>query len=199
MYDRVKYLFKYNTGVRIRVIDIVEEYAYLVNIDSVTSMHQKELISVLEAELNEEKSVLINDPFAKIFIDKGLSSTAVLQRDENWDFISKYYEEYKFELFEKNSRAKAFQEISLKSGINIQKVKRNLSRYWQRGMTKNAKGQERNLSTKKVGHPRKSDFNGEHTEGINITETVKKHFNIAINKYYRNTKQASLKEVYDLI
>ena len=62
-----------------------------------------------------------------------------------------------------------------------------------------ARGKERNLSDNKVGRPKKVDYYGESNKGINITSDVKKHFELAINKYYRNKKKPSLKETYTLM
>lgn len=62
-----------------------------------------------------------------------------------------------------------------------------------------AKGKERNLSNNKVGRPKKADYYGQIEEGINITDEVKRHFDIAINKYFRRTEKISLKETYTLM
>ncbi|GAA0752013.1 hypothetical protein [Clostridium sartagoforme] len=43
------------------------------------------------------------------------------------------------------------------------------------------KGKEKNLSQNKVGRPKRADYDGNIVEGINITNDVKKHFEIAIN------------------
>lgn len=109
----------------------------------------------------------------------------------------------------KTYRNQIFKKISEESGISLSTVKKLFSRYWQRGMSKNAllpdfinsgaKGKERNLSKKKVGRPKKADCYGEIIDGINITDYVKKHFEVAINKYYRNNKRANLTETYTLL
>lgn len=73
-------------------------------------------------------------------------------------------------------------------------MKRIYTRFWQRGLNKNAvlpdyiysggKGQERDLLDAKVGRPRVYALSDEKKQGINITDDVKKQFNHVIKKYY---------------
>ena len=48
---------------RIRVIDMIDDYIYIVNIDGATSMPRKELIETIVQEITTEKLVAIKDPF----------------------------------------------------------------------------------------------------------------------------------------
>ncbi|MCJ7689978.1 MAG: hypothetical protein MUO60_11750, partial [Clostridiaceae bacterium] len=59
-------VFKYmdgENGKRIRIINIIESYVYLVNIDAETSMPRKELLGTIEEEIEGEKLIAIKDPF----------------------------------------------------------------------------------------------------------------------------------------
>lgn len=205
-------VFKYTddeNGERIRVININESYIYLVNIDAVTSMPKKELLKTIEEEIEGEKLIAIKDPYARIIDEKSLSDLQISKRNEDWEFIEKYWETNKNELLEKNHRENKLMEIANTSGLSLTKVKKIFSRYWQRGMNKNAllpdyinsggRGKEKKLSDLKIGRPAKADYSGDSVEGINITNEVKKHFEFAINKYYRNSKKISLKETYTLM
>lgn len=88
-------------------------------------------------------------------------------------------------------------------------MKKLLSRYWQRGMNKNAmlpdyansggRGKTKKLSDEKIGRPRRVTVNGEYRSGINITDEIKTQFEHAINKYYRKANNYSLKDVYSFI
>ena len=56
-------VFKYvdgENGERIRVINIIEFYVYLVNIDAVTSMPRKELLKTIEEEIEGEKLMYVD-------------------------------------------------------------------------------------------------------------------------------------------
>ncbi|MBU5301290.1 transposase family protein [Clostridium sporogenes] len=202
-------VFQYIDGERIRIIYIIDKFAYLVNIDAATSMPKRELIKTIEEEIVYKKLILIKDPFAKIIDENNLSKVQIYKRNKDWDFILKYWDVNKQFLLEKNTRNKTFKEISKLSGLGLTKVKKVFSRYWQRGMSKNAllpdyknsggKGKDKNLSKNKVGRPKKANYYGEIVQGINITDDVKIHFKIAIDKYYRNKNKMSLKETYNLM
>ncbi len=49
---------------RIRIIEIEESYAYVVNIDTTSAMPKRELYSHLEIELEQGELLRISDPFA---------------------------------------------------------------------------------------------------------------------------------------
>ena len=51
-------------------------------------------------------------------------------RDNEWGFIEKYWGKYKEDILEKLIGQKALKNISIESGININKVKRIFSRFW---------------------------------------------------------------------
>ncbi|AWB32032.1 Mu transposase C-terminal domain-containing protein [Clostridium botulinum] len=205
----VNSVFQYIDGERIRIIYIIDKFAYLVNVDAATSMPKRELIKTIEEEILYKKLILIKDPFAKIIDENNLSKVQIYKRDKDWDFILKYWDVNKQSLLEKNTRNKTFKKISKLSGLGLTKVKKVFSRYWQRGMSKNAllpdyknsggKGKDKNLSKNKVGRPKKANYYGEIVQGINITDDVKIHFKIAIDKYYRNKNKMSLKETYNLM
>lgn len=208
----VNSVFKYvdiENGERIRVIETDEENAYIVNIDAVSSMPRNERLEKLQEEICAEKLIMIKDPFSKILEDKELTPVQINKRDSDWKLVETYWEDNKIKLLKKTYRNQIFKKISEESGISLSTVKKLFSRYWQRGMSKNAllpdfinsgaKGKERNLSKKKVGRPKKADYYGEIIDGINITDYVKKHFEVAINKYYRNNKRANLTETYTLL
>ncbi|NFN95153.1 DDE-type integrase/transposase/recombinase [Clostridium botulinum] len=194
---------------KIRIIDIIDDYIYIVSIDGATSMPRKELLETILQDVNAEKLILLKDPYSRIIDETSLSELQISKRDFDWQVILKFWNENKIELLEKKYRNKIFQKISNQVGISVPKVKKLFSRYWQRGMNKNsllpdyinsgARGKERKLSDIKVGRPKRANYEGEVIEGINITDEVKKHFQISINKYYRNNNKLSLKETYMLM
>lgn len=194
---------------RIRIIDVINNFVYYVSIDSVTSMPKKELLKTIEDEISAEKLIPIKDPYARIINEEDLSNTQISKRESNWYFIQQNWDSNKHTLIEKKSRESTLKKISVNSGLSLTKVKILFSRYWQRGMNKNAllpdylnsggKGKEKKLSNLKIGRPKKESYFNESSTGINITEDVKKHFELAINKHYRNTKKKTLKETYTLM
>lgn len=205
-------VYKYvdiDNGERIRVLEIDELFVYVVDLDGDTSMPKQEYKQKFQEELEGDKLVKIKDPYIRIFKEDELTEIQIVKRNDDWEFIQRYWIEYKNEILNKSKRAKALRNICDESNKGMIKVKRLFSRFWQRGMNRNAllpdydksggRGKEKKLSTLKTGKPRKVDYYGTVSEGINITEDVKKHFEIAINKYYRNYRKVNLTEVYTLM
>ncbi|WP_342442004.1 Mu transposase C-terminal domain-containing protein [Lysinibacillus sp. FSL K6-0075] len=194
---------------RIRIIEIEESYVYVVNIDTTSAMPKRELYSNLELELIEGQLLIVADPFARAIPDSELTSVQKNKRDEDWEMVEKYLLPNMNELLKKKGREAKIVEISVQSGLGKTKVKKLLSRYWQRGMNKNAmlpdyansggRGKTKKLSDEKVGRPRRVTVNGEYRSGINITDEIKTQFEHAINKYYRKANNYSLKDVYEFI
>lgn len=194
---------------RIRIIEMEEFHVFIVDIDAISSMPKKELYSNLIEEIQQGELLLISDPFAKVIIDSELSDLRIQKRDEGWSIIQHYCLEHMEALLQKGGREKKIKEIADESGTSSTKIKKLLSRYWQRGMTKNAmlpdysnsggKGKTKTLNKAKVGRPRKVSISNEYQTGINITNEVKVQFEHAINKYYRASNNYSLKDVYNFI
>ncbi|MFS0661070.1 Mu transposase C-terminal domain-containing protein [Niallia alba] len=194
---------------RIRIIEMEEFHVFIVDIDAISSMPKKELYSNLIEEIQQGELLLISDPFAKVIIDSELSDLRIQKRDEGWSIIQHYCLEHMEALLQKGGREKKIKEIADESGTSSTKIKKLLSRFWQRGMTKNAmlpdysnsggKGKTKTLNKAKVGRPRKVSISNEYQTGINITDEVKVQFEHAINKYYRASNNYSLKDVYNFI
>ncbi|MGA3599591.1 Mu transposase C-terminal domain-containing protein [Lysinibacillus agricola] len=194
---------------RIRIIEIEESYVYIVNIDANTSMPKKELYSSLVTDIEQKEWLIIADPFARAVAEEELTEVQIKKRNADWEIIQTYCLEHMNSLLQKNGREIKIKEIAEELNVTATKVKKILSRYWQRGMNKNAmlpdyansggRGKTKNLSHDKVGRPRRVTVNGEYRSGINITEEIKTQFEHAINKYYRKANNYSLKDVYHFI
>ncbi|WP_242223150.1 Mu transposase C-terminal domain-containing protein [Bacillus cereus group sp. BfR-BA-01380] len=194
---------------RIRVIEINEKSIYYVELDGDTAMPKKASYAYLEAEIQGESLLLIHDPYSKMYSDKDLTIKQMSKRDEDWQIVSQYWNMYKEQILEKSTREKVFDEITNVNNLSKLKVKRMFTRFWQRGLNKNAllpdymhsggRGKEKELSKAKVGRPRKISLLGEENQGINISEEVKKQFVYVINKYYRKKNQITLAETYEYL
>ncbi|RDW19177.1 transposase [Oceanobacillus arenosus] len=206
----INQVFQYvSNSRRIRLVEIQESYVYVVNIDTTSAMPIKELYKSLETDIKQGELLAVSDPYAKAIPDDELSEVQINKRDEDWDIIKEYIIPNMSELLQKKGREKKISEIVEQTELGKTKVKKLLSRYWQRGMNKNAllpdyansggRGKDKNLAIKKVGRPRRVTVNGEYRTGINITEEVKVQFEHAINKYYRATNNYSLNDVYHFI
>ncbi|MGE7114171.1 Mu transposase C-terminal domain-containing protein [Lysinibacillus sp. NPDC047702] len=198
---------KDSTG--IRIIEIEESYVYIVNIDANTSMPKKELFSSLVTDIEQKEWLIIADPFARVVAEEDLTEVQIQKRDKDWEIIQMYCLEHMNSLLQKNGRETKVKEIAEELNVTPTKVKKLLSRYWQRGMNKNAmlpdysnsggRGKTKKLTNDKIGRPRRVTVNGEYRSGINITDEIKTQFEHAINKYYRKTNNYSVKDVYHFV
>ncbi|WP_040208060.1 Mu transposase C-terminal domain-containing protein [Neobacillus jeddahensis] len=194
---------------RMRVIEIQESYVYIVDIDAHTSMPKKMLYATLVTEIEQKVLLAIADPFARVIIDEDLTAVQIQKREEDWRTIQQSFFPFMEELLQKHGREFKIKAIAKQLEVTPTKVKKLLSRYWQRGMNKNAmlpdyinsggRGKEKSLSKEKAGRPRRVTVSGEYQTGINITEEVKLQFEHSIDKYYRKTNNYSLKDVYHFI
>lgn len=206
-------VFKYmdEKGERIRIIYIDKNKSLFsfVNIDMNLCIPKWDKLSKIEEEIENNLLVKINDPYLKNIDESKLSEIEKIKRDNNWNLVNEAWHRSKEELLDKKERNKVLKEISNTHNVSVMTLKRLFSRFWQRGMSKNAllpdyknsggKGKVRNLSKDKVGRPKKAKYNGDIIEGINITEDIKKQFEIAINRYYRSKNKISIKETYDCV
>ncbi|MBM7616167.1 Mu transposase C-terminal domain-containing protein [Alkaliphilus hydrothermalis] len=196
--------------IRVIYIDNDQRFLYYVNIDAATSMPKKELVDKLESEINNNILISIKDPFVKNLKEEELSELQKEKRDLDWIIIQKYWSTEKEALLEKNGRENKLKDIADENNLSLNKTKKILSRFWQRGMKKNAllpdysnsggKGKSKKLKEdSKIGRPRKTNYIGETEQGISVTEDIKKIFEVSINKFYRKKEKISLAETYNLI
>lgn len=192
---------------RIRIIDIDNPIVYFVELYGDTTMPKKVALSDLEAEIQSGLLIPIPDPFSKSYDDNDLTVKQIQKRDEDWNIVSDGWDVYKETLLNKKDRDAVFEQIAQKHGIAKIKIKRIFTRFWQRGLNKNAllpdymysggKGKERQLSANaKVGRPRKYTST---KQGINITNDIKKQFDYVVKKYYRKKEQLSLTDTYEYL
>src|SRR5690625_795783 len=176
----INHVFQYVTdSKRIRVIDIEEPHVYIVNIDTSSAMPRKELYSSLATDIKQGELLAVSDPYAKVISEYDLTEVQIRKREEDWGNIQRYCIPNMPDLLEKQGREGKIREIVQESNLGKTKVKKLLTRYWQRGMTKNAmlpdysnsggKGKTKTLTKEKVGRPRKVNINNEYQTSINIT------------------------------
>jgi hypothetical protein len=206
----INQVFQYScNSKRFRVIDIQESYVYIVDIDTTSAMPTQELYTSLETDINQGELLAVSDPYVKAILDNELTEVQFQKREKDWDIVEKFIIPNMNNLLKKKGREKKISEIVMQTGLGKTKIKKILSRYWQRGMSKNAmlpdyinsggRGKEKTLSKEKAGRPRRVTVSGEIQTGINITEEVKLQFEHSINKYYRKTNNFSLNDVYHFI
>lgn len=192
---------------RIRVISIDSAILYYVDLHGGTAMPKKATIEDMEIEIESNILIPISDPFLKSYAEEDLTEKQLEKRNLNWEIVFKAWSQSKGSILSKKNRKTVFLEIAEEYQITELKVKRLFTRFWQRGLNKNAmlpdymhsggKGKDRSLSqNRKVGRPR---IYGEVEQGTNITEDVKKQFRHVIKKYYRKSEKLTLNDTYQYL
>lgn len=127
-------------GERIRIINIDVEYKFLyyVSLDLGVSMPKKQLIEKVESEINNNILVRIPEPFLQSIDEERVSEIQKEKRDFQWLIVEKHWHKDKEKLIETRGRQKILGEIAIENDVTVSSIKRIFSRYWQRGMNKNA-------------------------------------------------------------
>ncbi|MEM1168767.1 MAG: Mu transposase C-terminal domain-containing protein [Cyanobacteria bacterium P01_H01_bin.35] len=216
--DLIQWSSNNNNSLIERIVWIDEGYqiAFLIDIYGTKGFPKKHSVDDLKSALKyQEASKLEVDPWAILMPETNLSVKDKEIRDNAWEIISPLITQEP-NIYYRHLRGKLIQEVITKYNQNRQEnrltpltVYKYLRRFWQRGKNKNAllpdyinsggKGKSRKAGDKKRGRPRKYKQHPEIGEGINITEEDRKIFRIAINKFYRNSKQNSLMTAYKLM
>ena len=178
-----------NERIRMIHVDYVENICAYVFIEKNLSTPIIDTVSSIEKEYEENYLIEVIDPYFVMKSDGDLSEIEVSKRDEAWGIIEKYWELRKVDILTKKTRMQVFQEIADYENIPLMTVRRIFSRFWQRGMTRNAllpdyaksggKGQEKKIQQK---NGRRRIYSDNDAEGIIITDNVKKQFEAVDSK-----------------
>ncbi len=192
--------------IRIIYIDLSTELAYFVNLKGSTSMPIAISLSDLKTQIEDETLLIVPDPYIVNIHEENIPTKYKKIREDNWNIISEIWTNDK-EILAKSKRNSIIAKVAKKHQVTEKKVRRTLSRFWQRGMTKNAllpdysnsgaKGKTRIPSDTKRGRPRK--YGSSNGIGINIDENVLNLFKKALQQFYYDRKKESLKETYTLM
>lgn len=190
-----------------RIISIQEDCCYVINMKKRNAMPFK-----IEREIMNQNFVIglyteMEDPFNLPYTDDGIPKKTLDQRNLDWIFVTEWCIPKMSELLKKQTRGKCISYIAEQSGYNVAKIKALLSRYWQRGMIKNAllpdwlysggSGKEKK-GTKKSGRKRNIDLSGIQSSGIIITDVVKNQIISAYKKYYLSANKFTILDTYNL-
>lgn len=195
-----------NERIRIIYLDYDKNLCVYVFIEKTLSMPIVDTALQIEKEYDSNHLVEVIDPYFSMKADSDLSEKEISKRDEAWQIIEKYWETRKNDIINKTTRMSLFQKIADIEDIPLMTVRRIFSRFWQRGMTRNAllpdyaksggKGQEKKMKEK---NGRRRIYSDNDTEGIIITDAIKKQFEVATQNYWRTSQKKSLRQVYRLM
>lgn len=195
-----------NLKARIVLIDKNIGRCYFVKLNGDTAMPQFMYINEIEDLINEGNIIVVPDPYIKVVIEDKITDKEKNIRDEKWKIIEYIWYENRTKFLNKKIRNEIITDASIKFNCNIQYVKRTVTYFFQRGMTKNAllsnydnsggSGKLRKSLNKKRGRTRSSEKNGEIIEGINIDEISLNVIKMSIKLFYLKKEKKSLAEAY---
>jgi len=199
---------------------------FVINIFSKSGLPQRRIIQDIEDAIDEKKATLIDemdllrdkelsDYFSFIRIGDNASDKQKKTRDRAWNIISPLVtKENEPAIYDRKQRGELIRNLIQTYNLDKQKgekltektVYAYLRRYWQRGKTINSllpdyinsggKGVRKTAGKAKRGRPRKYPHDPKIGEGINSSEEIRRIFKVAIDTWYKNTKENSLKYVY---
>lgn len=191
---------------RIRIIHIDDPIYFWVDIDTKTAVPNQDMINNLINDIDHKRIIRIPDPYFRSISDESLSETQIRNRDQDWTI----FEEYMLgdiDLFlNKRTRVERLKIVSDAAGVKEIKIRRILTRYWQRGMNKNAlipdydrsgaKGSERKPSEKKIGRKRASESGDDEAEGIIVDSEIKIQIETIINQTALRGSRHTIRDMY---
>ena len=125
-----------------RILWISEDQAqvYCLDITKKSGMPIFRKVSDLLDDINRGKAVILDDdPWIKNISEIELSDTQEKKRNRAWNFVSRLISNENLPaIFNKEQRGKIMSKIAEESNVNMLYLYRQLFRYWQRGMSKNA-------------------------------------------------------------
>jgi len=207
-------VLKFNVDKKIkRILWIDESYNYCYCIELFTnkliieSLKIQELIQLFEQNIVE---LLAEDPTFKLVIEDRINDKNKKLRDKAFEvisFIASSDNEPK--VFGAQVRSKLVTEAMQKFNVGRTFVYKHLKRYWQSGGDKNSlipnfekcgnKGREKSSMDVKLGRPSYESLMKDARIGINVTKEIQRIFDIALNRYYRNSKEQTLTKTYELM
>jgi hypothetical protein len=196
---------------RVLWLDEGEDSAFVIEVEAQKGVPQHVKVSELKQEAESgQLSVLTEDRWARVLVEQELSDKQKTIRDQAWKIIESLVDsKAEPDIFNKMIRGPLIKEAAQKHGVTVTVVYKYLRKFWQRGKVKNAllpdyensgaPGKKRTAGEKKRGKPRKYAFDPNIGVGINVDESVKKIFRVAISKFYQNPKENSLATAYELM
>lgn len=189
---------------RILWLDKNGDKVFVINVNLNNCPYERRISEIIEAFNEGRANELAFDKYIRIVNEDELTEKEKEGREKAWELVkSLVYREP--DIFIPNKRGKLVDNLLKMHSINEKTIYNYLKRYWMRGKTKNAlipdlyrcgnRGTNKSESNIKRGRPRSLSKG----KGINITEDIKKIFRVAVNKYYYNAAQYSLKLTYELM
>lgn len=186
---------------RIVWVDHENHWCFLVNINAPSFPYREEINDIEQRLKAGDVKKLDDDPMKVLINEEQLSDAELRKRDLAWEIIDWVYQIP--DIFIPKIRSKQIKSASIKFGVSEKTIRRQLKRFWMRGMVKNSllpdyfrcgqKEEGERIYTKKAGRA------FEHSSSIKrgpVNDEWKKIFRVSLEKYYFVRSKPSLKHAY---
>lgn len=193
---------------RILWVDEGSIICYTIDLNNKNALPVKRKILDLEELLNNELLQFVKEePFPFVYqSEEKISQKQKEIRNERWNLIKEICL-IEPDIYISQKRGPMIKQVTEKTGVFKASIYIYLRTYWQRGSVKNAllpnyrncgaPGKERKLGENKTGRKRK--FENELGKGINVTEEIKRVFQVSIRQFYHTSKGNSLRIAYEMM
>ena len=190
-----------NDNIDFRIIHISYDYSDIVciNLNNEKALPYCDTTANVESQVdNNELEILENDPYFKFFDESVIPSKFLQMRDIAYEYIKSLCSgDNLLELCSEHKRGSLINEIKNKLGVSKTTIYKNMRKYLQGGMTRNAllpslsKPRVINYSNKR-GRKRAVTQG----EGIIIDDNVLLHIKNTYEKYYLKIDGSTIKQAY---
>lgn len=196
---------------RVLYVDMGEDIAFVIDIFSESSLPVFSRPMAIIEDLKSGRANAINiDPWIKIVKETDLSEKHKLLRDRAWSIIGELVSPVNEpEIFDQKKRGELIKNLQKESVATKRLIYKYLRKFWKRGKVKNAllpdyensgaAGKERPAGQIKRGRKKKWQDDSEISVGVNVDEDMKKIFRLAVSKFYRDSKEITLQDAFNLM
>ncbi|MFT8347318.1 hypothetical protein [Clostridium saccharoperbutylacetonicum] len=199
-------------GVKERILWISPDYKVCITIElHVTKLNiRNRFIEEMHVVYDVGAVELIDDELSlQMILSEDLDDGVRAHRDKSFEVINYILEQQNEPyIFDRHKRRKVVLDASRKFNITDVVIYKYLRLFWQGGKIKNAlmpnyyrcgaAGKERNY-TRKPGRTSNEALVFGKKEGVIIDKEIKTIFQTCIDRYYKNPKERTLTQVYDLM
>jgi hypothetical protein len=183
-----------------RVIWLNEDatFAYIIELYGECPMPKGVIVSRLIEDMENGHLAEMSDPFLRAVREESINVEYKRIRDENWKIVDFLWNDPDMHVLFKEKRMQRIKEAAERFNTYEKKILRLISRFWQKGMNKNAllpdyeksaaKGVPKPENGIKKGRPRKPSYFGDVPVGINVSEDIKSKIKMSIELFYRKKK-----------
>lgn len=191
------------SGEAFRIVEAFDAVVFCIDLTKKYCMPYSISRSALESLIESGHYIQGKEPFVVGSSEELLSEKDKAIRDRKYAAVSRLMQN-RFSALDKHERSQMIRDIAAEKGVHPVQLRRDFSRYLQRGMTqsallpdnylKGARGKQKNVSDTKRGRP--VWVNTHRGAGVNVGPDIQKKIEKVISSYYLHVKERSYTKSY---